>query len=384
MSDRKSVLVVGALGVVGRAALAHFEAAGDCRLFGLSRRRPDFETSASWITTDLTDVTATAAALAAAPDMTHVVYAALHEEPDLVSGWTGSRQIETNLAMLRNLIAGLEASSPGLRHVTLLQGTKAYGIHHGPFPIPARESDPAFIAPNFYYDQQDWLSERAGSASWTYTILRPQLVCGFAVGNPMNAVTAIGVYGAICRELGQPFRFPGGEPCIQEAVDADLLARAIAWAGDEPLCAGETYNITNGDVFMWPTLWPRLARLLGVEPGPAHPHALARVMPGHERTWDRLVRRHGLREYAYREMVANWEFLDFTLRHGEVRPRHSIMSTIKCRQHGFHDCIDTEVMFGRLFRHLQSERILPPVADERASPATDQHKRPDLSPAPGE
>jgi nucleoside-diphosphate-sugar epimerase len=360
MAAEKTVLIAGALGVVGRAALAHFETLPGTRVIGLSRRKPDFETRAGWINVDLTDAEATAAAVSGVNDVTHVVYAALFEEPELVSGWTSDRQIRTNLAMLQNLIEPLEKTSPGLRHVTLLQGTKAYGIHHGPFKIPAKESDPRFIASNFYYDQEDWLRERSRSSRWNFTILRPQLVCGFAIGAPMNVVTAIGVYGAICRELDMPMRFPGGEPCFQEAVDADILARAIAWAGSEPRCAGEIYNITNGDVFSWPTLWPALARFLGVEAGPAHPHALAKVMPDRGPVWDRIVRRHDLKAYDYRQLVASWEFLDFTFRHGEIKPRHSIMSTIKARQHGFHDCIDTEAMFERLFQRLQAERILPP------------------------
>jgi hypothetical protein len=35
----------------------------------------------------------------------------------------------------------LEAATKNLQHVTLLQGTKAYGAHVGPIPIPARERD---------------------------------------------------------------------------------------------------------------------------------------------------------------------------------------------------------------------------------------------------
>lgn len=361
MSASKVVLVAGALGVVGRAALAHFETLGDCRVIGLSRRRPDFETTASWVNVDLADAAATRAALTPfAHEVTHVVYAALYEEPELVSGWTGDRQIQTNLEMLKNAIEPLEGRATSLTHVTLLQGTKAYGIHHGPFKVPAKETDPRFIASNFYYDQEDWLRERARGATWSFTVLRPQLVCGLAIGNPMNAVTALGVYACITRELGLPLRFPGGEPCFQEAVDADLLARAIAWAGTEPRCRGEIYNIANGDVFSWPNLWPVFARLFEMEFGVAHPHALAAVMPGKKGVWDAMVRRYGLRPYAYEDVVRSWEFLDFTLRHGEVRPRHSIMSTIKARQHGFHDCADTEEMFARLFRRLQAERILPP------------------------
>jgi nucleoside-diphosphate-sugar epimerase len=361
VSTAKVVLIAGALGVVGRAALAHFESLGDCQVVGLSRRAPDFKTAARWIRVDLADAAATAAAIADLSDVTHVVYAALHEEEDLVAGWTEDRQIRTNLAMLRNLVGPLANGAPGLTHVTLLQGTKAYGIHHGPFKIPAKETDPRFIAPNFYYDQEDWLRERAAGSSWSYTVLRPQLVCGLGIGNPRNAVTALGVYASITRELGQPLRFPGGEPCFQEAVDADLLARAIAWAGTEPRCRGEIYNITNGDVFSWPNLWPRFASFFGMEVGIAHPHALAAVMPGRKPVWEAMVRRYELRPYAYEDVVRSWAFLDFTLRHGEVRPRHSIMSTVKARQHGFHDCLDTELMFERLFARLQDQRILPPT-----------------------
>ena len=48
-------------------------------------------------------------------------------------------QIETNQRMLANTLAALEPASPGLRHVVLLQGTKAYGAHVHAIPIPARE-----------------------------------------------------------------------------------------------------------------------------------------------------------------------------------------------------------------------------------------------------
>ena len=64
--------------------------------------------------------------------------------------------------------------------------------------------------------------------------MRPQVVCGFALGSPMNMLSAIGVFAAVQRERGEPLRFPGGAPCITQATDADLLARAIVWAAEEP------------------------------------------------------------------------------------------------------------------------------------------------------
>ena len=44
--------------------------------------------------------------------------------------------------MLTNLVEKVERASPDLHHITLLQGTKAYGGHLGPFRQPARESGP--------------------------------------------------------------------------------------------------------------------------------------------------------------------------------------------------------------------------------------------------
>src|SRR3712207_9594220 len=63
------------------------------------------------------------------PEVTHLVYTALYEKPGLVEGWRDPEQMRINRAMLRNLLGPLLARSGALRHVSLLQGTKAYGIH---------------------------------------------------------------------------------------------------------------------------------------------------------------------------------------------------------------------------------------------------------------
>lgn len=353
------VLIVGALGVVGRAAMDVYLEDPDWQVLGLSRRHPEQETRAGWIATDLLDEASLGTALSSHPDITHIVYAALQEEASLVSGWTSDAQIGRNTLMLKNLLDALKTADCRFTHLTLLQGTKAYGVHHGSYRMPARESDPRFIASNFYYDQEDLVRERGERDGFAITVLRPQIVCGFALGNPMNAVTALGVYAAICGELGQPLRFPGGPACLQEAVDARLLGRAIKWAGSEPRCHGEIYNIANGDCFSWPNLWPGFARRFGIEPGIAHPFSLAEVMADKGPIWDRIVSKHGLVPHRYAEIVKSWQFMDYLLRHRKTYPHHSLVSTIKARQHGFHDCVDTEEMFDRIFRELQSARILP-------------------------
>lgn len=63
--------------------------------------------------------------------------------------------------MLRNLMEVLEPAASGLQHVSLMQGTKAYGAHLGPYKTPARETDPRIISPLFYYPQQGYLAALA-------------------------------------------------------------------------------------------------------------------------------------------------------------------------------------------------------------------------------
>ena len=360
-----TVLIVGALGVVGRAAMETYLEDPAWQVLGLSRRLPDEETRAGWIAADLTDRNTLEAALSAHAGISHVVYAALQEEASLVSGWTSDTQIGRNTLMLGNLLDALKSVGSRFSHLALLQGTKAYGVHHGSYRMPARESDPRFIASNFYYDQEDLARERGLRDNFAITVLRPQIVCGFALGNPMNAVTAIGVYASICAELGQPLRFPGGPACLQEAVDAQLLGRAIKWAGSEPRCRGEIYNIANGDCFSWPNLWPGFAKRFGIEPGIAHPFSLGEVMADKGPVWDRIVKKYDLVPHRYAEIVSSWQFMDYILRHGKTYPHHSLVSTIKARRHGFHDCVDTEEMFDRIFRELQTAKVLPAPAASR-------------------
>ena len=107
----------------------------------------------------------------------------------------------------------VEKAAPELRHVTLLQGTKAYGVHVRPIAIPARED-------------------------------RDEM-----------------------REDGLPLTYTGGAPNLMEAVDADLLASAIEWAGEALAARDQAFNITNGDVFLWRSVWPAIADALDMQSG---------------------------------------------------------------------------------------------------------------------
>src|SRR5687767_13861389 len=78
----------------------------------------------------------------------------------------------------------------------------------------------------------------------------------------------------------------------------------------EPRCANEAFNITNGDVFRWERVWPKLANHFGLQLGPQRQISLARMMADKAPVWERIVARHGFRPYPYEEIVS-WAFGDF-------------------------------------------------------------------------
>ena len=102
--SRKQVLIAGASGLVGYAAMRYFGANPDCDVIALSRRAPDVTHGARFLPLDLTDAAACEQLAASLPGVTHLVYAALYERPELVAGWREREQIETNARMFRNLL----------------------------------------------------------------------------------------------------------------------------------------------------------------------------------------------------------------------------------------------------------------------------------------
>lgn len=361
----KTVLIAGATGVVGRAAAEHFARLPQWQVLTVSRRTPPAIAgfSGRHIALDLMDREGCAATVAKLPEITHLVYAALFEKPGLVRGWREPDQMQTNLDMFRNLLDSLTRPGHRLEQVSLLQGTKAYGVHLRPVAVPARESWPRDDHANFYWLQEDYLRAVAERERLATTIFRPQLIFGDALGVAMNLIPIIGVYAAICRAQGRPFTYPGGPSNLLEATDARLLARALAWAADAPAARNQTFNITNGDVLVWRNIWPALADALGVSPGADAPLSLARWLPTQADAWARLVQTHDLRAPALPVLLGeSHHYADFCFGfHAREAPPPVLVSTIKLRQAGFGDCIDTEQMFRDWFAILREQRILPPL-----------------------
>jgi nucleoside-diphosphate-sugar epimerase len=345
-------LIAGARGVVGRAILQHLEAIAGWEVVALARHAPDFPTRAHFIAVDFADAVDCRAKLHALAPVTHVFYTAYAPRP------TPAEEARYNTAMLTNLIETIEPEcAASLAHVQLMQGSKWYGNHLGPYRTPAKEHDPGHLPPNFYFDQQAWLSGRRRGKQWNWSALRPHGVCGLAIGSSMNQLTAMALYATLSKHFGLPLRWPGRPGAftsIYQLTEAAYLARGMVWAATTPQCANQAFNFTNGDFIRWCYLWPKVAYFFGIEPGPAQTIALDTFMADKEPVWAAIRARHGLRNYTLAQLT-NWRFADFVF--GCEYDQMSDMT--KARNAGWAGANDSEAMYIRLLTGLRQERIIP-------------------------
>ena len=361
MKTNQTVLIAGASGLVGTAAANSFIKAG-WHVIACSRRFPELIDAGpfQYLALDLQDDEACKAATAKLNDVTHVVYTAVFELPGLVQGWSDPVQIETNGRMIRNLLDPLTDHAQ-LSHVTILQGTKAYGITQGPIRIPARESQPRVDHPNFYWVQEDYIKEKSASSGFDFTIFRPQLIVGPNHGVVMNLPPVIGIYAALRRAEGLAFGFPGGLDGVWEAVDARLVGDACLWAATQDQAGGETFNLTNGEVFSWLDMWPAMADTLGVPMGDPEPTPLSVYIPEREALWRQVVAKYNLQKIPLAQLLGESHFYaDLCFAYGAKRtPSPTFVSTVKIRQAGFNAAYDTQASFCFWLHDLQHRRIIP-------------------------
>lgn len=185
---------------------------------------------------------------------------------------------DVNGDMLRNFLLALEKTglAGSLKRVVLVTGAKHYGVHLGPPKNPLQETDQRLtqdpFPPNFYYRQQDIVKsfcQKHSHVSWVVTY--PNDVIGLAKGNFMNLATSVGIYAAVSKELGEDLAFPGSDQfytMFDSFTDSKLHAEFCEWAALEPRAANEDFNVVNGDVASWQSLWPLLARKFGMKVKP--------------------------------------------------------------------------------------------------------------------
>ena len=353
MTARKKALIAGATGVVGRNMLKYLLAQDGWDVVAVSRRAPDIVGDYEHLAVDLLDPADCAQKLGRDLGITHIFFSAYVEKPD----W--AQMVAPNLGMLVNLLDAVEPHNSTLQHVNLMHGTKWYGNHLGPFKTPAVEDDPRHMAPNFYYDQQDFIRSRQQSKIWTWSAARPHGICGFAIGNPMNLVMVVAVYATISKALGLPLRHPGSRAnaaALYQVTDTAHLSKATAWMATEPGAANEPFNITNGDIFRWEDMWPHFADYFQMDMAPAQSIDLPLMMADKAGLWSDIAEQYSLQSISYEQLV-NWNYGAFVF-----TPTFDIISSMtKARRYGFHDIVDSKEMFLRQFDQLREQSVIPKI-----------------------
>jgi hypothetical protein len=96
---------------------------------------------------------------------------------------------------------------------------------------------------------------------------------------------------------------------------------------------------------------------MGEDPAaPGVPISLASVMADKQDVWNAIVAKHQLEPIPYRD-VSSWAFGDAVF----SWDYDLIADGSKARRHGFHDYLDTDQMFTRIFDDMRSRRIIPPL-----------------------
>lgn len=355
MADRKA-LIVGVTGTTGYTTAHHLLDAG-WEVHGLSRRSAPGLDGVAPVHVDVLDREATAEALRAG-GYTHVFFNIWIRQA------TEDENRRVNSAIVANVLDAL--SDEPVEHVALVTGLKHYlgpfeAYAQTPMETPFREELPRLSHRNFYYAQEDVLFDAAERGGFTWSVHRPHTLIGWALGNAMNMGVTLAVYGALSRETGEPFVFPGSPEQfngVTDVTDARLLAKQLVWAASTPEAWNQAFNTVNGDVFRWRQLWPVVAEGLGVAaaPYPGHAQPLAGRLADAGPVWERIVEKHGLVPTKLEEL-ASWWHTDGDL----GRPTETFADMTKSRSFGFTVAQDTRRSFLDLFERLRAERIIPPL-----------------------
>lgn len=173
------------------------------------------------------------------------------------------------MKLLSNFLEALALSSIIPKRFLLQTGGKHYALHLGPAEVPMTEGTPADRVDhdNFYFPQEDLLSDWAKKYNTTWTVTRPAFILGSTANSAMNITYALAVYASVQRELGKGLAFPSDILAWDASKDlstSKLIAHHAEWAVLTKEAANEALNIVDDSPFAYGKFWPRLAAWYGI------------------------------------------------------------------------------------------------------------------------
>jgi nucleoside-diphosphate-sugar epimerase len=176
-------------------------------------------------------------------------------------------------------------------------------------------------------------------------------------GTAHVSTNVLACYASLCKELGVPLRFPGSPKAygiLANVTDATLLAKEMEWAALHEACYGEIFNITNGDVFRWNQVFPKVAHAFGIKCVEPQTFRLTEAMKDKDPVWDNMVKKYELQPHTLRGL-ASWAFGDFIFN----VEYDAFFDVNKARRFGFQQMyMDSAEEITSLMETLQERKIV--------------------------
>jgi nucleoside-diphosphate-sugar epimerase len=130
------------------------------------------------------------------------------------------------------------------------------------------ESDPRVDEPNFYYVQEDLLSEYSRKTGVQWNVVRPAFIIGAVEDAAMNVVYPLAVYAAVQKHKGEKLIWPGNLASWEREV-----VQSSAWLNSylsefltlNEHAGNQAFNAADSCYFTYGRLWLELASRYGVE-----------------------------------------------------------------------------------------------------------------------
>jgi hypothetical protein len=120
------------------------------------------------------------------------------------------------------------------------------------------------------------------------------------------------------------------------------------------------FQLTNGDVFEWRSVWPAMAETLGINVGADELTSLATNIRDNSDVWAKIVAKYGLARGDLRSFVGQGDqHADFAFAYGAPAGPVAFVSTIKLRKAGFNAAVDTRDAFCDALQSFIDRKLLP-------------------------
>jgi nucleoside-diphosphate-sugar epimerase len=278
-----------------------------------------------------------------------------------------------NVEILKTAITSIESLSPGLEHITIQSGSKAYGVEYLatgkiPWNPPQRENmawiPEPYASSIFYYAQTDTIAALSKGKSWQWTDIRPDAVIGFVPnGNAMDLVGGLSIWLSMYRWStgeGAEVVFPGNE-VVWSAKHTDtsqmILGKSHIYAAVTGKASGRAVNIGDGTSVYKDGLWADICvwfGLKGIGPKEGSLTGEAWVLSQKSR-WDTFEGENGLRVGTVEKAASQFWFMSMILS-GAAFDRHYDLGLSK--ELGFPQSNDTAAGYHEAFKRLRKAKLI--------------------------